>query len=547
MTIKFMKKIILKEALPLRRLLRLSVVTSFLLLALVAVPIVANGAQGSGYYYGKGGGYASNNGGGYSNGNGNGNGYGDGYSYDQPVILKSIAILPFENLSGVPIASDMMMDGITSELKSKGWLLIAWKDAVEEFLAKRRVRYTGAITRLVVREMGKVLGVDAVMVGSVNYYSGKDGSIVVGMSCRLVSTLNGSIIWTDNLTYTGRDFEGILGLGAVKSIEILSSMVVKDLIKSIEDRFFMRDTALNPFEIERVITYPPIGKGGEKIDLRIKILPLMEEPRQVRVIVDGIEVVLEKVGLGEYEGFVFAPEQEGVYSLDVIALDRAMMPYPFEAVGKIIVDSTPPPVNMTLSQNIFSLKKRGSVTFDTNMLEYEEIDEWEMKIYDTDDVMVRSDRGYGLIPKKFKWSGEMDSRKMVEDGDYRCEFVAKDKAGNITTINNMVTVKSVPPEVKVEVDFDEEGGVVFSFVSDSDDIIESWQFTVTDRDGNVVKTVDGEGTIPETVGLALEDGLRVSRLRFEVTAKDVAGNEFVMSRSLPALLSGKTPFAGLNS
>ena len=213
------------------------------------------------------------------NGNGNGNRiinngngyYGNGFNgTGLPIILKSIAILPLENFTEEPKATEIVTEHIKKELKGKGWVLITKPETVEQFLAKRRIRYTGAVTRLTVREMGKVLGIDAVLVGSVIQFKGSKDKSTVGVSARLISALDGSLIWADSLAYTTRDFEGILGLGVVTSIDEVSAIVVKDLVRSIADRFFIAQAALSPFEIERVAVYPTVGKGGDKIDLKIK-------------------------------------------------------------------------------------------------------------------------------------------------------------------------------------------------------------------------------------------------------------------------------------
>src|SRR4030067_1457479 len=116
-------------------------------------------------------------------GNGNGNGNGNNGAA-QTVVIKSIAIWPLENLTVDRVAAFIIKENIKTELKGKGWVFIVKDDLVEDFLAKRRIRYTGAITRLAVREMGKALGVDAVLVGSVNQYSGDNGKITVGVGLR---------------------------------------------------------------------------------------------------------------------------------------------------------------------------------------------------------------------------------------------------------------------------------------------------------------------------------------------------------------------------
>ncbi|MCK5237077.1 MAG: hypothetical protein KAR06_08835, partial [Deltaproteobacteria bacterium] len=346
----------------------------------------------------------------------------DGNSYyngnKKPLVLKSIALLPMENLSGAPIAPEVVREYIKRELKNKGWVLISRDDIVEEFLAKRRVRYTGAITRLVVREMGKALGVDAVMVGSVNYYTGSGTSVMVGVSCRLLSTTDGSIIWADNLAYTGRDYQGFLGLGAVKSLDILASMVVKDLVSSIADKFFIRDTALSPFEIERVITYPNISKVGDVVEIRVKILPLYEAPTQVRAMIQGEEHILEKISDSEYRGLIYAPESEGTYMVDVMAMDRTMIPFTFNSAGKVVVDSTAPEIEIDVSTKIFSPRNRGSVKIDTRLLRVEEIEEWRFTIYDEKGQRIKSERGFGELPGRIIWKGETDWRMLVDDGHY---------------------------------------------------------------------------------------------------------------------------------
>jgi hypothetical protein len=162
------------------RNLLFSLIISFLFLAGQTAHSIAASLNGNGYY-----GNGLNGNGYYGNGL-NGNGY---YGNSQngtglPIILKSIAILPLENLSEEPGATDIVTEFIKEELKGKGWVLITKSDTVEQFLAKRRIRYTGAITRLTVREMGKVLGIDAVLVGSITQFSTHNGKATVGVLAR---------------------------------------------------------------------------------------------------------------------------------------------------------------------------------------------------------------------------------------------------------------------------------------------------------------------------------------------------------------------------
>ncbi|MEK7773820.1 MAG: hypothetical protein AAB307_05685, partial [Deltaproteobacteria bacterium] len=170
-------------------------------------------------------------------------------------LLKRVVILPFENFTENPGAVSFIKKALKEELRKKGLILIASEDMVEDFLAKRRMRFTNSVTRFAAREMGMVLDADAVMVGSVDIFSeGANGDARAGITARLVSTVDGSILWADNIAYTGRDFEGVLGIGTIDSLDKIAALVVKDAIKGIPNRFFIRDSSLSPFEAADVVT-----------------------------------------------------------------------------------------------------------------------------------------------------------------------------------------------------------------------------------------------------------------------------------------------------
>ncbi len=463
----------------------------------------------------------------------------------RPVVISNVAILPIENLSDNPVADDMIMEYLKREFRERALFHVVDDAAVRRFLARRRIRYTGAITKVAVREMGKVLGVDGVLVGSVNYYSAIGDRIVVGVNCRLVSAQDGSIVWADNLTYTGTDFKGILGLGAVKSLDVLASMVVRDLVDGMNEKFFAMENSMSPFEMERVITYPTMGKAGEKRRLRVKFLPLVEAPAQVTAVVGDEEIPLVGVGEGLYEGVITAPEAEGTYLVDLVAMDHSMVPYRFNAVTKVVVDNTPPKIDMAVSKEVFSSRKKGFVTFEPRLLSFEEIDEWRVDILDQDGNRIRSDRGYGKVPRKLIWRGETDESALVDDGKYTIALQVTDAAGNRTTASRVVMVKNKPPVINIDVDIVDDT-VLFSFDYNPEEPIHRWMLSILDRSGNIIKTLEGEGrTLPERFEYPLGKDFDIRDLSFKVTAEDLAGNRFEMTKTIPSLFAKKIPFAEL--
>jgi len=481
----------------------------------------------------------------------NGNGFD---SSSQPIILKNIAILPLENLSENPAAAKMVAEHIKKELMNKGLVFITKDDIVEEFLAKKRIRYTGGVTRATAREMGKVLGVDAVLVGSVNQFgsgnqfSDTNDKINVGVTTRLVNTIDGSIIWADALSYTNREFVGLLGLGVITSIDALSSRVAKDLIKDIGDKYFIKKEAgLNPFEIEKVEAYPSgVARGGTKIGLRVRVLGITEEPGEIKAIIEGDEFSLSKGEDGEYEGYITAPTVEGVYPVDVIAIDQTILQYKFAAVGKITVDNTPPKVSLTVNRKAFAPQRRGYIAFTPKLLSYDNVDEWEIDIFDRDGKRLRGDKGYGNMPKGLIWRGETDKFALVSDGEYSYRFMVKDSAGNETVLTDSVRVKNTPPVLKIDVDKVEDK-LLFTFDHGQDENIKSWKLSILDKAGKVIKVIEGSGELPPKFEYLIESEFDINTMIFSITATDDADNPVSLTKSIPSMLSRKTPFAKVNT
>ncbi|HCY19030.1 MAG TPA: hypothetical protein DHU69_04555 [Deltaproteobacteria bacterium] len=467
-------------------------------------------------------------------------------NFSQSELVKNVAILPLENLSEDSAATGMFREFIKKELNSKGWIHVKEEDTVEKFLAKRRIRYTGGITRVLAREMGKILGVDAVLVGSINQFSDTMGKVNVGVTARLIGTDDGSIIWADTLSYSGHDFEGILGFGIITSTNILGSKVAKGLMEDISDKTFtIKGTNLRPFELEKIEAQPTVVRGGDKVWIRIKMLAISEEPVEVKAVIDNVEFELVLKETGGYEGYVAAPSAESVYPVSVIARDKADRAYIFDATGKIVVDTTPPKIELNVSNKVFSPQKKGSVLFTPRLMSVDDIDEWVIEIFDKEGNKVRSDRGYSKLPKGLIWRGETDKLNRVGDGEYVYKFTTKDVAGNETFLTDSVRVKNQPPAIKVDIDKVEDK-VLFSFAYSHDENIKSWKLSILDRDGKTIQTMEGDGELPPKIDYLVEQGFDIRKMLFSVTAVDVVDNVFTLTKPIWSILSKKAPLMKSN-
>jgi hypothetical protein len=129
--------------------------------------------------------------------------------------LKSlIAVMPVENLTGMPVPAETARKSLIEAMKRKG-LNILGDDVLEKFLERHRIRYTGGLNR----EMGNALreetGTNAVLFTSLELF-GDTLPPKAAFAARLVSTHGRSdILWMDSVGMTGNDVPGFLLLGLI--------------------------------------------------------------------------------------------------------------------------------------------------------------------------------------------------------------------------------------------------------------------------------------------------------------------------------------------
>jgi TolB-like protein len=115
--------------------------------------------------------------------------------------MGTVAIIPFENLAGYPNAGHVMADLLEAELLARGAPDLMPGTEVREALAE----HEGTV--LSPEALGRVLGVDAVIVGRVTEYKYKVSlgeEPAVGVSVRLIDTATGEVLWSAARSQLGR-------------------------------------------------------------------------------------------------------------------------------------------------------------------------------------------------------------------------------------------------------------------------------------------------------------------------------------------------------
>ena len=152
-----------------------------------------------------------------------------------------IAIFPIENLSGTMAPLREIERSLTNRLNTKG-IHVLEEEALEKFMARNRVRYTGGIDQPMAQALRKETGVEGVLITSLELYSDSNPP-KIALTSRLVSTGDDAVIlWVEGVGFAGDDSPGILGLGLIedpralleKALEMLAGSLGEYLDKKTE-------------------------------------------------------------------------------------------------------------------------------------------------------------------------------------------------------------------------------------------------------------------------------------------------------------------------
>ncbi len=141
-----------------------------------------------------------------------------------------IALLPFENLSGIRVAPGETIPIIEKALTTRGYKILQ-REPLEKFLKEDRIRFLDSIPTSVTQKLSEHFGLAAILNGTIlSYVSGENPQ--VGLSARLLSK-DGALSWGNTIGLTGENEMGILGLGKVQKIQDLIPIAINRLFKTL--------------------------------------------------------------------------------------------------------------------------------------------------------------------------------------------------------------------------------------------------------------------------------------------------------------------------
>jgi len=202
------------------------------------------------------------------------------------------------------------------------------------------------------------------------------------------------------------------------------------------------------------------------------------------------------------------------------------------------VDVTPPESTLSTAYRVFSPNgdnnKDDARFTQTGSAE----DEWIGIIEDSSGNKIKSYSWKNGLERSLNWDGRTDNGAIAADGEYKYYLTATDKAGNMS-LSNVVTVQldNSDTEAAISINLDafspNRDGVkdlleLHPIVKEGS-TVKTYEVTVNDRQGELVKSWTGSGRIPGVIkwdgktdsGTSAEDGQYSSKIKVEFEKGDV--------------------------
>lgn len=131
----------------------------------------------------------------------------------------SIAVLPFDNRSGNTEITNTVQDKMITSLYSLKRFKIIERSQIDKVLSEQKLGMTGAIDPAKAVKVGKIIGVDAILVGSIS-----SSTTGIGMDARLIDTESGGVITAKDAYSAQNTLQDVKTMATDISIQIYNDI-----------------------------------------------------------------------------------------------------------------------------------------------------------------------------------------------------------------------------------------------------------------------------------------------------------------------------------
>jgi len=151
--------------------------------------------------------------------------------------VKTVAVVPFVNLSRDQIAGERVRDVFINALLATGAVYVLPTGEVNRGLAKAEVPNPSAPSPEEIVKLGKLIKAEAVILGTLREYgdvrSGTASANAISMSLQMMETETGRVVWTGSTTKGGVTIWHRLFGGGGQPMNKITKRAVNDLINKL--------------------------------------------------------------------------------------------------------------------------------------------------------------------------------------------------------------------------------------------------------------------------------------------------------------------------
>ena len=151
--------------------------------------------------------------------------------------VRTVAVMPFQNLSPVSTAGERVRDVFSNLLLSTGALYVLPSGEVGHAIAKAGLTNPTSPSKEEVLALGKLLAADAVVTGVLREYgevrSGNAGANAISLSVEMIETATGRVVWAASTTQGGVGFWDRLLGGGGEPMNKVTEDAVRALLKQL--------------------------------------------------------------------------------------------------------------------------------------------------------------------------------------------------------------------------------------------------------------------------------------------------------------------------
>jgi hypothetical protein len=151
--------------------------------------------------------------------------------------VRTVAVLPFQNLARENSAAERVRDVFATMLLSSGSIYVVPLGEVQRAISKSAVQTPSTPSTEEVIKLGQALKADAVITGVVREYgevrAGNTSGNVVALSVQMVETSTGKVVWAASTTKGGVSLsDRLLGAGGAPMNQVTEA-AVDDLLNKL--------------------------------------------------------------------------------------------------------------------------------------------------------------------------------------------------------------------------------------------------------------------------------------------------------------------------